>query len=564
MKKIYIIQLIILSLLQLGFYLLADSSPTLVEIITQCFIIGLVFIQFIMSEKKEKSLNQEKLNNLNNNMNEYIFKLNKTFESVADGIIITDSRLNITMANKSASYFLDIPNNRIIGLSLVDLFDKVKIFGRGFTDFAKIVLSQKKSYSIQKIDFGEKNFEDSIAPILDTNGNVEGIILVFRDITEKVKSQNRTKELENQLFQNQKMDAIGELSGGIAHDFNNILTSINGYVDLIDIDIEKKNILQTKQYIEEIRKNIDNAASLTSKLITFNKNQIINQKVYDINKVINCFLDIMRKGIGENIDIELSLNSTQNIKADKGQLEQILLNLMLNAKDAILEKRNACPKIVISTLDAPSQVNDSNNYIIIRCSDNGVGMDDEVKQRLFEPFFTTKKLGRGLGLSSIYGIVKQNHGFIYVHSEKGIGTTFEIFWPSTVEEEISVSELHKKNKKCNNNETIMFVEDNESIRDTIKQYLEGLGYKIILAENGRDALSKICDNKIDLIITDVIMPEMGGYELVDNIKKIIPNIKVILTSGYINSNKKETNYYLIKKPYNLETISQKISKIMSE
>ncbi len=562
MKKI-LAHLTILFLVFIGFHFVLDDDPSIVELIVLSVALIITMISIVGIIATDRKKNKNELDVMQEAFKYHQDKLSKTFESIADGIIITDIELNITMANKSAIEAMGVKS--LVGTNLKEIFNGASILGKDFYEFSKSIIKQKKSFSIPRIDFRDRILEDSIAPIIGFNGEIEGLIIVFSDITERIKNEARTKELENQLFQTQKMDAIGELSGGIAHDFNNTLTSINGYVDLIDIDLESNKMKKTREFVAGIRKNIESASSLTNKLMTFSKNQIVDAKVLDMNQIINGFIDIMKKGIGENVAIELNLNCTRLIRADKGQIEQMLLNLVLNARDAIKEKNIANGKIIIETLDAPPQFNESNDYIILRCTDNGIGMDDEVKQRLFEPFFTTKKMGQGLGLSSIYGIIRQNHSFIYVHSEKNIGTTFEMFWPSTKESAVSESPNDKSGNKTGSGETILFVEDNESIRDILGRYLSKYGYNIIIAENGKDALNKLESiEKVDLIITDVIMPEMGGYEFIDIVKKKLPNIKVIFTSGYVDSSGKQNGYSLIKKPYSLDTISRKISKILAE
>lgn len=355
----------------------------------------------------------------------------------------------------------------------------------------------------------------------------------------------------DKLLQSQKMDVVGEFSSGIAHDFNNTLTSINGYVDLIDIDLEEGAMNKTREYIKSIRKNIDNATSLTHNLLTFSKNQIINTKVLNINDIITSYFDILKKACGD-IPIELRLQSTNMIKFDKTQIEQILFNLVLNAKEAILEKNPNSPQIIIETINTPTQ------HIILRCCDNGIGILKEIKDRIFDPFFTTKKNGRGLGLTSIYGIIKQNKGMINVISDFGEGTIFEIFIPTT-KDHLLYDKKSKDKIRLGNKETILFVEDNQSIRDVFCQYLKKYNYNVIVAENGLDAKNKIT-NDVKLVITDIVMPEMNGYEFVSYLNEKHPSIKTLYTSGY--SDVKTNNF--IKKPYSLETILQKIQKVLDE
>ncbi|MES2504113.1 MAG: response regulator [Myxococcota bacterium] len=351
------------------------------------------------------------------------------------------------------------------------------------------------------------------------------------------------RELEQQLRQSQKMEAIGRLAGGVAHDFNNLLTVILNYGQMLMDDLTPMDPMRKR--VEAILESGERAASLTQQLLAFSRKQIIAPKLMDLNAVLVRMERMLQRLLGEDVElINHANNPVWQIKADAGQVEQIVMNLAVNARDAmpsggklILETHNV-------TLDSSHQKEHSGvepgQYVMFAISDNGCGMTEAVSARIFEPFFTTKGLGQGtgLGLSTVYGNVKQNNGFISVYSEVGHGTTFKLYFPKVIEEGTIESPIPSEVAKPEGGkETILVVEDEERVRGVAINLLSKHGYHVLEARNGGEALL-ICEQEkghIDLMLTDVIMPNMNGRQLAERLKKIKPDMKVIFMSGYTDN-----------------------------
>jgi len=400
------------------------------------------------------------------------------------------------------------------------------------------------------------------------------IICVGRDITER-------KNLEGQLHQAQKMEAIGQLAGGIAHDFNNLLVVISGYsIGLLNV-LDKESTEFRK--VREIHKAADRAASLTRQLLAFSRKQVLQLESLNLNEIIKNLEKMLRRHIGENILLNTQLASGINqIDVDASQIETIIINLVVNSRDAMPDGG----ELLISTEkyfqeDTRTINHDTimpGSYISLTICDTGVGMSPETEKHIFEPFFTTKELGKGtgLGLSTVYGIVQQCGFHIELNSNKGKGTTFRILFPvSTGEKTLSRElELPLKQKLLKSNsvagsETILVVEDEEQVRELVCEMLETYGYNIIEAYNGRDALSKYSENRnaIQLILTDMIMPEMGGKKLIENLVNFKPGTKILFMSGYTDSAIDEKGILdpgtqFIQKPFSPTDLLQKIRIIL--
>lgn len=372
-------------------------------------------------------------------------------------------------------------------------------------------------------------------PIFDREGRVMQVIEYTQDITDK-------KRLEYQLRQSQKMESVGRLAGGIAHDFNNLLTVILGYSELAldmpmtDFPADHPVRKQMSTISEAGRK----AATLVRQLLAFSKKQVLEMKTVDVNEIIENIAKILRLVIGEDVMLELNLSpSVTNVRADVGQMEQVLMNLAVNARDAM-----PCGgKLVIETdnveLDEEYAKTHAGTtpgpYVMIAVTDTGMGMGREVQEKIFEPFFTTKGTrGTGLGLSTVYGIVRQHNGSIYVYSEERIGTTFKVYLPATAGTVEADVEKQRKMRDLRGTETILVVDDEASIRRLILDTLEPLGYRLIEASCGEEALQKsaMTKNGIDLLLTDVIMPDINGRELADRLRQERESIKILFMSGY--------------------------------
>jgi signal transduction histidine kinase/ligand-binding sensor domain-containing protein len=402
-------------------------------------------------------------------------------------------------------------------------------------------------------------------------------IAVVRDVT-------RQMQLEQSLHQVQKMESIGRLAGGIAHDFNNLLTVVIGHADLVLQKMKNNNIY--RKYIQSILTAGKRAANLTAQLLAFSRKQIIQPKILEINTIISDLDKMLRRLIGEDIVIEKKFKTDLLlIKADPGQIEQILVNLILNARDAIndheqnLAKKNLEKKIVMQTdsifldEDYCQEHPDAKPgcYVSIVVSDNGIGIDEETKEKIFEPFFTTKEEGKGtgLGMSTVYGIVKQNQGVIHVSSEPGSGTTIKIYWPAIMEKESRELPEKKIQELPRGKETVLFVEDDETVRNFSVSALKEFGYEVFEASNGKKALQLVKEKKIqaDLLITDIVMPEMNGEELAEKYKSIYPATRVIYTSGYMNTDivptrESDKEVYLLPKPYSSRELLEKIREVL--
>ena len=390
---------------------------------------------------------------------------------------------------------------------------------------------------------------------------------------EHVELIEREREKAEQLRQSQKMDAVGQLAGGVAHDFNNLLTVITGYSDLLLRGMPSTD--PTRRKLEEIKKAGDRAASLTRQLLAFSRKQMFQERVVDLNSIVADMDKMLQRLIGEDIDLVSLLEpSLCRIKADPGQIEQVLLNLAVNARDAMprggkltIETSHAIlgEDYVKSHLAAKP-----GHCLMLAVSDTGVGMDAETQKRIFEPFFTTKEVGKGtgLGLATVYGIVKQSGGNIWVYSEPGKGTTFKIYLP--VAEEFANMEVTTNQSEIpQGQETILLVEDDELVRDLAADILEPNGYQVLTAANGIEAL-RICAEhvgKIELMITDVVMPQMGGRELAERVALMRPDTLVLYISGYtddavVRHGVLDEEMAFLQKPFTPDTLARKVGDLL--
>lgn len=399
-------------------------------------------------------------------------------------------------------------------------------------------------------------------------------LVLANDITKRVQAEEELRKSEEQLRQAQKLESIGRLAGGIAHDFNNMLTAINGYSELTLRRLASDDPL--RQNIEEIRKAGGRSAELTRQLLAFSRRQMLQPKVVDIDQVVLDTSLMLKRLIGEDVElITLVGKNVARIQADPGQLSQVLMNLVVNARDAMpdggtitIETRNVnldeqYARQHVSVRPGP--------YVMLSVSDTGIGMDAETKKQIFEPFFTTKEVGKGtgLGLSTVYGIVKQSNGNVWVYSELGKGTAFKIYLPQ-FEEPNSVSlEPQPAASFSWGSETILIVEDEDMVRSLSREVLESCGYTVIVASNGVEALT-VCEqhkDQIHLLITDIVMPQMGGRELAEKLSVAYPKVRVLFTSGYtddaiVRHGIIEDDANFIQKPFNLDDLARKVRELL--
>ncbi|HYP09278.1 MAG TPA: PAS domain S-box protein [Bryobacteraceae bacterium] len=405
------------------------------------------------------------------------------------------------------------------------------------------------------------------APLRDADGAVTGLVEMVADNTER-------KRLEEQFRQVQKMEAVGRLAGGVAHDFNNLLTVITGYCQMLLERFPEGD--QTREDMQQVLKAADRATTLTRQLLAFSRKQIVQPKVIELGALVADMQQMLKRLLGVKIDLALEIDPTAGkVRVDPGQLEQVIVNLVVNARDAMPDGGTLAIRLQNRFLEAESGTREMpikpGTYVVLEVSDTGTGMTDEVRSHLFEPFFTTKEKGRGtgLGLSTSYGIVKQNHGEIEVRSELGHGSTFSIFLPRIDEPPTPEPVGHSGEMPERGAETILVAEDEDGVRHIVTQMLREQGYTVLPASGGAEAL-QIAQNHtgpVQLLLSDVMMPRMSGPELAQRLRGLRPDIRVLFVSGYADSEivregELEPNTDFLQKPFTREQLANKVREVL--
>ena len=398
--------------------------------------------------------------------------------------------------------------------------------------------------------------------------SVAAIVNNYRDATER-------RSLEQQVIQAQKMEAVGRLAGGVAHDFNNILTAIGGYTDLLLADLPLDD--PRRQDVDEIHRAADRAAALTQQLLAFSRRQVLQPKVINVNALVVNVEKMLRRLIGEDVQLEAALaEDVGRVRADPGQLEQVLVNLAVNARDAMPGGGRLTIETSNIELDAAYATEHRTvapgPYVLIAVSDTGTGMSADTQSHIFEPFFTTKEVGKGtgLGLATVYGIVKQSGGSIWVYSELGHGTTIKVYFPRVDEpaEPLAAPGLVDP-ASLRGTETILLVEDEPSVRGVARQVLARQGYTVLEAPDGQTALMMIAAGaRVDLVLTDVVMPGMSGRALADQLARRSPGIRVLYMSGYtddaiVRHGMLEPGLAYLQKPFRPDALAQKVREVLN-
>jgi two-component system, cell cycle sensor histidine kinase and response regulator CckA len=462
---------------------------------------------------------------------------------------------------------LGLKPNEIVGISLTEYFGTEDLSFAPISAHRRAIAGERVAFSLE---WKDNSYACHVEPLRDSAGRVQGAICMSLDVTDR-------KKLEEQFRQAQKMEAVGRLAGGIAHDFNNLLMVIQGYADLLSERLPAGESL--RRNAEQIQAAAQRAAALTRQLLAFSRKQILAPKVLNVNSVVAEMEKMLRRVIGE--DIELQTVSTEDlwlVKADRSQIEQVIMNLAVNARDAMphggrltIETANVEFDSAMSkaaTAIAPGK------YVMLAVTDNGIGMDEKTKAHIFEPFFTTKEKGKGtgLGLATVYGVVKQSGGYVWVYSEPGHGTTFKIYLPQ-IAEEVPISGqdpvLDSRNLP-KGSEVILLVEDEAGVRELAREYLEMSNYTVLVAEDGHTALelAAMHAGPIHLLMTDVVMPGIGGRELADRMTRLRPEIKVLYMSGYTEQAVSQQGILggdavLLQKPFTLASLASKLSEILA-
>jgi len=503
--------------------------------------------------------------------------LRVVLESTADGLVALDDEGHVIIANERAWDMWRIPHelrlNRDSRKILKTVLSQVKNPDVMKQKIRALLKTPETSFDI--IHFKDGGTFEQLSRPLKKDGIVVGRLWSFRDITERKRSEEEKNKLNEQLRQSQKMEAIGRLAGGVAHDFNNLLTGINGYSEVIMNHLPGDDPLRND--MQEIIKAAKRATSLTQQLLAFSRKQVIAPKVINLNDLVQEDEKMLSRIIGEHIKLSfLPADKLGSIRADRGQIEQILFNLVVNARDAMPNGG----KLIIETSNAvlddtfcqqhPEAV--PGEYVMLAVTDTGAGMDADTIDHVFEPFFTTKlnEEGTGLGLATVYGIVKQNEGFIYVYSEIDIGTTFKVYL-RCVKREADTITSQSKQELPRGQETVLLVEDEEMVRSLAKRVLERSGYRVVEAQHGDEALMLYQQktDHIDLLLTDVIMPNMNGKDLADRLQQMQPGIRVVFMSGYTadtigHHGVLEEGVHFIQKPFTIDGLLQTLHTALHE
>ncbi len=496
-----------------------------------------------------------------------------TLDSIGDAVIATDDAGRVTRMNPVAQELTGWPRVEAAGRPLEEIFKILSARTRGPTEnpLQRIlregdVVGLANDTLLVARDGTERQIADSGAPIRDPDGKITGVVLVFRDVTERYR-------LEEQLRHAQKMDSIGQLAGGIAHDFNNMLGGVLGYADLLATRLSDNKKLRS--HAENIIDTAERAADLTDKLLAFSRKGQLEIVPVDVHACIRNALAILGRSIDRRITLHTDFQARRTVvNGDSGQLQNAILNLGVNARDAMPRGGTATFRTENAYLDEPACASSPfdvvpGEYVAIHVIDTGIGMTPEVAERIFEPFFTTKGVGEGtgLGLATVYGTVKDHTGCLTVYSEPGRGTAFHLYLPLSQADTMPAAE--RQEEIVRGTGCILVVDDEETIRNMAVETLQGLGYEVIAAADGEEGLDlyKRHQDRVDAVLLDVVMPRMSGRECFRAIRAVDPAAKVLLSSGFtpdasLEALQDEGVSGFIKKPYRRERLSQVLAEVM--
>jgi PAS domain S-box-containing protein len=497
--------------------------------------------------------------------------LDRIINCLDDPVCIKDGKNRVTLVNKAFCAFTGKRPDELVGKNADQFLPDERMDSvHSVHNEEQIVLETgKELVSQEEIPDKDGNIRTVLTKttLLQDRSGRRQIVGVLRDITDY-------KRLEAQFLQVQKMEAIGVLAGGVAHDFNNLLSVIRGYTDLLMEEFEPGD--QRREDLDQIEKAGQRAASLISQLLAFSRKQIFQPEVLNLNAIVSDMSKMLRRLIGEDIELTtVAQPELSFIHADPGQIQQIMMNLAINARDAMPKGGRLTIETANAYLDdecvRPHPAMKKGFYVMLAISDNGIGMDEATQARIFEPFFSTKETnkGLGLGLSTIYGIVKQSNGFIWVDSELGKGAAFKIYFPAVEAKSSRSVKDDLSEGECEELETVLIAEDEEAVRDLACRILRARGYTVLEASNGRRALdvARQYSGKIDMVLTDVIMPEMDGSTLVSQLKAMRPGIKALFFSGYtdgaiVQHGILDPNVDFLQKPFSASGLVQKLREVI--
>lgn len=502
-------------------------------------------------------------------------KYRSILDSIEDGYWEVDIDGNYTFFNDAMCRILRYPKDELAGMNNRKYMDKEnakKVFKTFNNVYRTGISTRALDWKLIRKDGSECFIETMVSLMKNPDGQPTGFRGVARDITERKLSEMDKKRMAAQLQQVERMESLGTLAGGVAHDFNNLLMGIQGRTSLmmIDEDFTHRHL----EHLRSIEEYVVNATDLTKQLLGFARGGKYEVKPTNLNKLVKNSSEMFGRTKKEITIHSKFQENVWTVAIDRGQIEQVLLNLYVNAwhsmpggGDLYIETEN----LMLDKQYVESYQKDAGRYVKIAITDTGIGMDKATQAKIFEPFFTTKEMGRGtgLGLASVYGIINNHDGFISFYSEKGVGTTFNIFLP--ISEKEIVEEKKPSDDILEGTETVLIVDDEQMIIDVGKALLAKMGYNVLTAGGGKEALEiyKAYKHKIDLVILDMIMPDMGGSETFDQLKGINPDVKVLLSSGYsVDGQATEILERgcsgFIQKPFNMKSLSQKLRNLLDK
>jgi PAS domain S-box-containing protein len=489
-----------------------------------------------------------------------------TLSSIADAVLVTDARGRVTFLNSVAETLTGLARREATGRNAAEVLRLVNESDHKSLDnplakalHERVLVTSISPTLLVSRSGAEIPVELSAAPVRDEFGDVHGGVVVFRDIAKR-------RQLEEQASHAEKMDAVSRLAGGVAGDFNNLLTVITGYAELLRAEVPAHHSM--RRFVDEIIYAGERAAALTRHLLAFSRGPSAQPRVLDLNAVLSAMDPMLRRLLGDEIElVTLSGPRLGRVKADSAQIEQMIVNLANNARDAmpkggkvVLETAN----VDLDEAGGKSLGIQPGTYVMLAVSDTGSGMDAATRSRLFEPFFTTKEAGKGsgLGLATVYGTVKQSGGHVTVYSQPGCGTIFEIYLPRVTE---TIAEPVRKSSP-KGSETILLVDDEEGVRKLVFAVLKSNGYDVLEASNGNAALATYEKNahKIDMVLTDVVMPQMTGFELGKELGDRAPQLKILYMSGYRDNAAAagEQPRAFLHKPFTPDALLSKVREVL--
>ncbi|MCA1902530.1 MAG: PAS domain-containing protein, partial [Candidatus Hydrogenedens sp.] len=501
----------------------------------------------------------------------------KAYQNINSVIWFLDEEFKITRTNSIVKEILNLAPEEVLGKRCWEIIHHTKE-PPSFCPVIKLMKTKRR----ERLLFQQNNkwYEVVADPVFNDDNQIIGVIHILSDITEQKQLEQEKEELQKQLIHSQKLEALGRLAGGIAHDFNNMLSVIMGNIELALF--KEKEIQPIKNYLIEIRNAVERSANLTQKILAFARKQSTQPKVININKEIQQNLQLLKRIIPERILIEFQpADNLWDVFADSAHIDTIILNLCVNARDAIPNDGKITIKTENITIDSEFTKKyieaTTGDYVLIKISDTGTGIHPDILPHIFEPFFTTKKQGEGtgLGLATVYGTVKQNNGFITVESTVGKGTTFTIYLPRYKEEtsenkndtkdwipELDVIPEEKRG-------AVLIIDDEKSVLDTLSYIISRMGFEPILTTDPIEAIKLAKENKgkIKLLISDVILPVMNGFDLSKRIEEFIPSLKTLFISGYAeelitHELQPLQEVHLLNKPFSIQILTQKIKELL--